>query len=311
MILLWGPPRDEPLRAVRLAVAARGLPAVFLDQRRVLDIEVELSTAPALAGRVGFAGTELDLGAVTAAYLRPYSSRDVPAVRAGGGAALRHAATVDELLYTWAELTPAFVINRPGAGASNGSKPAHQVELSRVGFATPPTLVTTSADAAAGFLARHGEVIYKSISGVRSIVTEFHAEDLGRLEEGVACPLQLQARVSGMDVRVHVAGDAVFACEIVSTASDYRYAGRSGDDVEMRPVALPGDVERRCRELTAAAGLALSGIDLRRDDDGTWWCFEINPSPAFTYYADELTEPIAGAVADMLGAAGTPLEAAA
>lgn len=40
---------------------------------------------------------------------------------------------------------------------------------------------------------------------------------------------------------------------------------------------------RATREL----GLNFSGVDLRRSDDGEWFCFEINPSPGFTYFDRE------------------------
>ena len=46
--------------------------------------------------------------------------------------------------------------------------------------------------------------------------------------------------------------------------------------------------------------MALTGVDLRRDLDGEWWCFEVNPSPGFTFYQTHTGQPIGHAVADML-----------
>jgi D-alanine-D-alanine ligase-like ATP-grasp enzyme len=51
-------------------------------------------------------------------------------------------------------------------------------------------------------------------------------------------------------------------------------------------------------------GLLLAGIDLRRTDDGEWCCFEVNPSPGFSFYEDHTGQPIAAAVAELLVAGG-------
>jgi D-alanine-D-alanine ligase-like ATP-grasp enzyme len=48
--------------------------------------------------------------------------------------------------------------------------------------------------------------------------------------------------------------------------------------------------------------LAFAGVDLRRTPPGTWYCFEVNPSPGFTYYASSTGQPIAEAVARLLAA---------
>jgi hypothetical protein len=47
-------------------------------------------------------------------------------------------------------------------------------------------------------------------------------------------------------------------------------------------------------------GLLVSGVDLRRTADECWCCFEVNPSPGFTYYEGHTGQPIAGAIAALL-----------
>jgi D-alanine-D-alanine ligase-like ATP-grasp enzyme len=47
-------------------------------------------------------------------------------------------------------------------------------------------------------------------------------------------------------------------------------------------------------------GLLVAGIDLRRTPDGRWSCFEVNPSPGFTYYQDKTGHPIDQAIAELL-----------
>ena len=70
----------------------------------------------------------------------------------------------------WAEITPARVVNRVAPMGSNFSKPYQAQLIQRYGFEVPETLITNDPELVREFRARHGRVIYKSISGVRSIV---------------------------------------------------------------------------------------------------------------------------------------------
>jgi glutathione synthase/RimK-type ligase-like ATP-grasp enzyme len=83
---------------------------------------------------------------------------------------------------------------------------------------------------------------------------------------------------------VHVVGDDVFVCELVSEADDYRYVERQGSAVTRRQVDLPADCLERCRALALMLDLPVAGIDLRRTAEGEWFCFEVNPSPAFSWF---------------------------
>jgi len=51
-----------------------------------------------------------------------------------------------------------------------------------------------------------------------------------------------------------------------------------------------------------ALSLALAGIDLKRTPDGAWYCFEANPSPAYSYYQEATGQPIADALVRLLDA---------
>lgn len=309
MILLWGLPGDTPLAAVRDVLDRMGHPAVFLDQRAVLDTEVELCVGGSVEGSVRARTQVIDLGQVTAAYMRPHDTRCLPVIeRAGQGSGeWKHAMDIDDTLLSWSELTPALVVNRPSAMASNNSKPYQAVIIREMGFAIPDTLITTDAKAAREFWMKHSVVIYKSISGIRSIVSRLTPTQAERLEYVRWCPTQFQQYIPGRDYRVHVVGSEVFACEILSTADDYRYAARQGASVEMRRYTLPGDVADRCAALALAMEMSVVGIDLRCTPGGRWYCFEVNPSPAFTYYQDATDLPIDEAIARLL-LAGAPLK---
>ena len=146
------------------------------------------------------------------------------------------------------------MFNRPSAMASNGSKPYQAAIIQAVGLATPPTLITTDPAAAREFWHRHGTVIYKSVSSVRSIVSRLAPGDTDRLDDVVTCPTQLQKYIAGHDVRVHVVGDDVFPARIESGADDYRYATRQGSNVEMTPCTLPADILARCSRCRRGSG---------------------------------------------------------
>ena len=160
------------------------------------------------------------------------------------------------------------VVNRIGGGLSNNSKPYQALLHRRAGLKVPATLVTSDPAAARAFRAEHGEVIYKSASGIRSIVRRLgptSSRGLRFLRDG---PAQFQAFVPGRNVRVHTVGDRVFATRIETEAVDYRYAHLDGLDVQMSPVTLPPAVEAACLRIARDLDLLFAGIDLKETPDG-------------------------------------------
>lgn len=303
MILLWGVPGDSPLDAVHAALLRRGAPTLLLDQRDTDGAALELEIGARLSGSLRVGQERVELESITGLYLRP---QDLRARRASpeGTPAAKAGAALDDALLAIAELAPALVLNRPQAMAANGSKPYQYAQIAAAGFAVPETLITTTAQEVREFVAEHGRVVYKSISGVRSIVGELGPEDEPRLEDVAWCPTQFQRWIPGSDVRVHVVGERLFACDVRSDAIDYRYAPRSGHGVAVSDYQLlPSDCAERCLALSRATELTLAGIDLRRTPDGEWYCFEINPSPGFTYYEEAAEQPIAAAIAELLAVA--------
>ncbi len=160
--------------------------------------------------------------------------------------------------------------------------------------------MTTSPDAARAFLAEHRRVVYKSISGIRSIVSTLATTDADRLDAVASGPVQFQQHIDGTDMRVHVVGERWFATAIDSSADDYRYVARQGADISITTTDIPKQLGERLVALNRSMGLLLSGIDLRVTGDDQWFCFEVNPSPGFTFYEDATDQPIAEAIVDLL-----------
>lgn len=308
MILLWGVAGDAPFDDVRNALSTLGADVQVHDQRLNAACDVQLSCAPnrgRLRGTLTYdCSTQpaISLDEVRAVYVRPYSTQEVCRASSSspGTPSYERAMRSDLALLTWADLGDALVVNRPAAMAANGSKPFQLAMIATHGFAVPDTLITTDADEVRAFWAQHERLIYKSVSGVRSIVSQLGATHVDRLDDVASGPTQFQQYVPGVDVRVHVIGSSTFATEAISDADDYRYASRQGADVELEPYLLPGDEADRCVSMVRGMGLTVGGVDLRRTSDDQWYCFEVNPSPAFSYYERNTGQPIALAIAEEL-----------
>jgi glutathione synthase/RimK-type ligase-like ATP-grasp enzyme len=65
---------------------------------------------------------------------------------------------------------------------------------------------------------------------------------------------------------------------------------------------LDPSLARQCRKLSRDLGLVVAGLDLRESPDGAWYCFEVNPSPGFSYFQARTGQPIDRAIADVLRA---------
>jgi len=299
VILLWGPLDDAPLAAVRIALEALSADTVLLDQSDGSQIGFRPFGCGRPGGRLLVDGREIDLARVTAAYIRPVDRPEPLAGSDLSDGVLRGTACSQALL-SWCDVASARIVNRPEAMASNNSKPYQAALIHAAGFKIPETIVTNDARALAEFAAHHGELIYKSASGIRSIVAVYDPADTSRQPDLATCPTQFQRRIMGADVRVHVVGGRLFACQVRSSAVDYRYPASGAEWPELSPRSLPAVIAARCRELAATLRLDLAGIDLRVSESGEWFCFEVNPSPGFSYYEKATGLPIAAAVAELL-----------
>jgi glutathione synthase/RimK-type ligase-like ATP-grasp enzyme len=301
-IVLWGLSQDEALDAVRGELNRRDVPYVLLDQREAHRMHIDLDTTRDVSGRLRVGAQRVDLDDIGAIFVRPRDIREVLRQRGDlpGTQSHAQAMALERQLFVWTEIASALVVNRPSALAANGSKP-YQAEMIREhGFEIPPTLATTTPEDAREFIATHGQVIYKSVSGQRSIVSRVDAVQLEQIDDVANCPTQFQAHIPGVDFRVHVIGDALHACEIRCCADDYRIAHEQGEAIEFRAAVLPPAVAMRCHALARRLNLPLAGIDLRRTEDDAWYCFEVNTAPAFTYYERATGQPLTAAVALLL-----------
>ncbi len=305
MILICGIPSERPLALAAEAAARLLIPTVKLNQREIRRWHLNLElTCDGPSGELRGPDGSWPLEAFAGVYSRLVDPPSLPEVRSGGdGVAngdLECAQALHDGLLAWLELAPCRVANRSGPMTSNLSKPYQAQLIQRCGFEVPSTLITNDPADVRLYVREHRRVVYKSISSVRSIVRELRppsASELARLRN---LPTQFQERVPGTDVRVHVIGAEVIATAVRSEATDYRYAGRDGKAVELEATEVPDDVRSRCLALSAQLSLPFCGIDLRRADDGRWYCFEVNPSPAYSFYEEQTGQPISRALVGYL-----------
>src|SRR6266536_786349 len=184
-VLLWGVPSEPPVAMVARRLTAMGADVLVarpggIGQQADVTIGGAMSSPAGerlvtLAGTIQADGRSVELGRITGAYLRPVEPELVPDLT--GRAELAHARLMQEMLTGFTEAAPGIngcrVANRLSAMASNGSKPFQAQVIARHGFTAPDTLISTDPQEVLDFAARHPQVVYKSCSGVRSIVTAF------------------------------------------------------------------------------------------------------------------------------------------
>jgi len=304
VILLCGIPSETPLRMVTNRLEEMGAEYVFFNQREFADCDIWFEIADCkVRGELRIRERTYKLEDFTGVYPRLMDDTLLPELSGEPeGSPLRaFCRSFHDTLVRWMEIAPGLVINRCAPMASNSSKPYQAQLIREQGFLVPETLITNNPEAVRCFRGHHGRVIFKSISAVRSIVQELEDKDEDRLELIRWCPTQFQAYVEGINLRVHTIGGEVFPTAIDSDATDYRYAGRqSGEVAALREVVLSEELAERCLRLSASLGLELAGIDLKITPDDDVYCFEVNPSPAFSYYEGNTGQAISAAIARAL-----------
>lgn len=304
MILLCGIPSETPLALLRQRLEARGLPFVEFAQRRFASMRLEFDiVGDRISGTLDIGDYRYPLEGFTGVYTRLMDDQNLPELQGepADAPSRLYARALHDALSRWCEVAPVRVVNRTEPMGSNCSKPYQAQLIVQHGFRTPETLITNDPALVREFHAQHGRVIFKSMSGVRSIVQVLEVDDLARLDAIRWCPVQFQVFVDGTNVRVHTVGEEVFATAINTTATDYRYAHRQvGVHAELVETSLSDDVAERCVCLARALGLPFAGIDLKITPEGETYCLEVNPSPAYSYYESHTGQPISDALARYL-----------
>jgi hypothetical protein len=166
--------------------------------------------------------------------------------------------------------------------------------------------VTTSPEEARTFLAGQGEraFVHKVLAPSAAYCPPtrlVNAGDLERLNALRFSPVILQECVPGVDVRVTVVGEEMFACEIdarrTTSPNDFRPVVRA---CRVVPTQMSQHDEHLIRDMMSRLGLAYAAFDFRRAEDGRLVFLEVNPAGQWLFVEQRTGQPIAAALARTL-----------
>jgi hypothetical protein len=296
MIFLCGIASEPSLGLVIERLQEIGAPHVIFNQRRFAEAQLQMEVRKGgVEGEFRLNGDRHRLEDFTAIYTRLMEWQVLPEIEHEPmNSPLRvQCQNLHAALLQWYELAPGRVLGRSADIAVSYSKPWQLQLIRQHGFSVPETLVTNDPAEVRRFRKRHGRVVFKSASYVRSVVDLLHGDDLDAVR---FCPVLFQQFIAGKNLRVHTVGKRVFATSIEASAVDYRYA----QDETLQEMTVDEAFANRCVALATAFGVEFAGIDFRVTDNGEAYCLELNPSPAFSYYELKTGQPIARAVAEYL-----------
>jgi hypothetical protein len=304
--LLAGIPSEPPVELATEAAEKAGIAYLMFNQRNVhlYDLSIKYRNNR-FSGILKMDGKEYNLERITGIYIRMMDNYFLPEIRNKvfnyiGESAANKSITIHKQMLDWMEITSCRILNRPWDMLSNLSKPYQAQLIAASGFKIPSTCVTSSLCAVEKFQKMHKKIIFKSISSVRSIVKELDSSHTKALRRIKYLATQFQEKLTGENIRVHVVGDALFATKIESPVIDYRYARRENAECNLVSFELPKAIQNRCFSVSRNLNLPLCGIDLFRTTKDDYYCFEVNPSPGYSYYQQSTGQDIATAIVKWL-----------
>jgi glutathione synthase/RimK-type ligase-like ATP-grasp enzyme len=305
MIWLVGDPNDLSGAYLAWLARRRSVEVLELAEDRLgldwsFELREDLSPVRTPGVRVAVGGNEVDLRDVSGAVVRLNPDPKPPVTLEAITEEQLTAVLAPERRSGLQHLLDAVsfpVANRPSCGRSNAAKPSHMRRLAAAGFALPEWIVSNDVTRASSFVSSLPcGAIVKATSGLRSHVRRWTPETAAAFAAGTA-PHVIQRYVPGSDVRVHVVGDAVFSTRIHTDATDYRF---DEPDTRYESCNVPAEIAALSVAHARDEGLLIAGLDFRTDDDGRWWCLEMNPVPTFLPYEAGAGQPIGDALIDIL-----------
>jgi glutathione synthase/RimK-type ligase-like ATP-grasp enzyme len=194
----------------------------------------------------------------------------------------------------FAQIAVEAWVNHPARNVMASHKIEQLARASRMGLATPETIVTQSPEEARQFFYEcREEVIVKPLaSGYierndgSDTVLYTHAilaSDLSKISSIAKCPTLLQRKIRKQrDIRVTVMDDDIHAVSLSAKeiGEQQRLDIRRDNmrDVQYKLTEIPNDVRQNIFRYHKSYGLRFSAIDMAIDRDGKWIFFEINPN---------------------------------
>jgi glutathione synthase/RimK-type ligase-like ATP-grasp enzyme len=208
---------------------------------------------------------------------------------------------------------PCAWMNPPRMDEAAHRKPLQWAAAREAGLRLPRTVVTNRPEQVRAFVQELGgprRVVFKAFIASELSWREtrlLRDADLAQLEAVRLAPVIFQEYVPGVDLRVTIVGEQVFAAEIDATGTSYpvdmrMVVGEAG----IRPAQLPPLLEQALLGLMRRLGLVYGALDLRRTPDGEHVFFEVNPAGQWLFVEQRTGLPISDAVAAMLACLDAP-----
>lgn len=297
MIILYGTVHDEMIELMCSRLNSLSYKYLLIDPFGELKISFTYGyNGSSISGKISYGGGETNVEEISGIYTRlAFMKNKIKGLSVRGSEAIK--SERNSVFVNFIDQFPGLVINRVGISSGNDSKLYQQHLISASGFLTPRTIITRLPSELKEFYhSCNGKVIYKSISGIRSVVKKLSTSDLKKFSSLKNCPVQFQELIEGIDIRVHTVGKKTFATAVESDSVDYRY----GRLTKFYEFDLPPHIIRSCLNLSRSMGFVVAGIDLKKTPEGKYYCFEVNPSPAFIAYERMTGQPVSLEVAKLL-----------
>lgn len=211
-----------------------------------------------------------------------------------------------QAIYGMLDSLNCYWINPRAADDAAHHKPFQWSVAKKIGLNIPRTLVTNKPDIARNFINEVGigKTVFKAFLASFDAWRETRLvlqEDTERLELVRFAPVIFQEYIEGVDLRITVIGDQIFAAEIDAQKTSYPVDMRMViGETEIRAVKLPEKLEKALIQLQHSLGLKYGAIDMRRTPTGEYYFLEVNPAGQWLFVERETGLPISQAVADYL-----------
>jgi len=197
-------------------------------------------------------------------------------------------------------------INPRAADESAHRKPYQWEVAQRIGLTLPRTLVTNDPAAAKLFIDETGvqKTVFKAFLATTEEWREtriIELSDVNRLESVKYAPVIFQEYIEGVDLRITVVGDQIFAAEIDARKTSYPYDMRMViGETNIKAIELPLTIRKLLLSYMKELGLQYGAIDMRRTTDGRFVFLEVNPAGQWLFVEHRCGLPITVAMAKLL-----------
>ena len=309
MILVVSYPGEEHTALVVDHLMRAGRDVVQIDLAEFpaqRPIEFSWSSARQPQFMIEHDGRRVNLADASTVWWRRVASFAVdPCIGHGERSAFAHSET-SQAVYGMLDSLACPWMNPREADAAAHHKPYQWTIAHELGLKLPRTLVTTDAKAAREFIdsVRPAKVVFKAFLAAIQEWREtrlIEQEDLDRLDLVRYAPVIFQEYVPGVDLRITMIGDDIYAAEIDVRNTSYEVDMRMvvGEGI-VKAVTLPEAVQTKLRKLQRRLRLVYGAIDMRRTEGGEYVFLEVNPAGQWLFVEQRTGLPIAQALADYL-----------